>query len=100
MERNSTPLLSVEQSQALAAAPDVPLRVVDPQTQHAYVLLPAEIFDRVKALLADDYSLRDTYSAQIQAALRAGWGDPGMDAYDNYDENYRKLCQSDEATSS
>ena len=33
----------------------------------------------------------------IMLSERAGWGDPAMDDYDNYDEAYRKLCQSSEA---
>jgi hypothetical protein len=93
-------LLTPEQSQALAGQSHAPLRMVDPQSNRAYVLLPAEVYEHLKALLEDDYHLGDTYAAQLQSAFRAGWGDPEMDDYDRYDENYQKLCKSNEATSS
>ena len=97
---HATTNLTPEQSQALAAHPTASLRLVDPQTDRAYVLVPAEVFERIRAVVEDDFDIRDTYAAQFQSALRAGWGDPAMDDYDNYDDNYRKLCQSSEATSS
>lgn len=92
--------LTTEQLQLIAAHADQPIRLLDPESKRAYVLLPAEVYERLKVLLEDDYQLRDTYPAQFQAAFRAGWGDPSMDDYNNYEENYRKLCQANEATSS
>jgi len=50
------------------------------------VLLAAEQYDRIKALLEQDDDLGQTYPAQIEAAMRAGWGDATMDDYDRYDE--------------
>lgn len=50
--------------------------------------------------MEDDFDLRDTYTAQLAAALRAGWDDPAMDEYNNYDEAYKKLCQCNERISS
>jgi hypothetical protein len=82
--------LSEEQRQALDAQPGQPLRVVDPRTQKAYVLIPAEVYDRIEAPLDED-DLRGTYPAQMESALRAGWDDPAMDDYNNYDENLKKL---------
>lgn len=32
-----------------------------------------------------DYRLEDTYRAQIESAMKAGWDDPVMDEYNNYD---------------
>jgi hypothetical protein len=92
--------LTNEQCHLLAAHANEPLRLVDPESKQAYVLLPAEIYERLKGLLEDDYQLRETYPAQFRAAFRAGWDDPQMDDYANYEENYRKSCQSNEATSS
>jgi hypothetical protein len=40
--------LSEEQRQALAAQPDAPLRLLDEQTQTAYVLLRADEYDRLR----------------------------------------------------
>jgi len=67
-----------------------PLRLIDPDTSTVYVLVRAELFDQVQAVLHEDESeLADTYSAQSEAALEAGWDAPGMDDYDNYDEECR-----------
>jgi len=95
-----TQLLTEEQAHAIAARPDEPVRLVDPKTDEVFVLVRAEVYERVRSLLEDDYDIRETYPAQFTSAMRAGWGDPAMDDYDNYDEAYRKLCQSPEAKSS
>ncbi len=59
------------------------VELVDEQTQTAYVLVPAEEFHRLTT--AADDELADTYRAQIASAMRAGWGDPEMDEYNDYD---------------
>jgi hypothetical protein len=86
-----TPKLTVEQQQALDAQPDAPVRVVDERNHTEYVLLRADLYERVKALFEED-DLSDTYAAQMESAMRAGWDDPAMDDYNNYDENRKKLC--------
>lgn len=65
---------------------DAPPRVIDPRTNKAYVLLAAEQYERIKALLEQDDNLSDTYPAQMDAAMQAGWGDTSMNDYDHYDE--------------
>ena len=67
----------------VVARPGVPLELVDEQTQASYVLLPVEEFRRLKSVAEDDLS--DTYAAQIETAMRAGWSDPLMDEYNDYD---------------
>ena len=69
-----------------------PLRLVDPDTNTVYVLVRAEVFDQVQAAIHDEAKLAETYAAQSESALRAGWDAPGMADYDNYDENLKKLC--------
>jgi hypothetical protein len=70
-----------------------PLRLLDPDTNTFYVLVRAEIFDQIQAALGNDETdLAETYAAQSDAALRAGWDAPEMADYDNYDENRKKLC--------
>ena len=59
------------------------LELVDERTHTAYVLVPAEEFHRLRTSVDDD--LADTYRAQIESAMRAGWGDPVMDEYNNND---------------
>jgi PHD/YefM family antitoxin component YafN of YafNO toxin-antitoxin module len=67
----------------VVAHPGVPLELVDEQTHESYVLLPADEFQRLKTALEDD--LNDTYPAQVESAMRAGWDDPRMDEYNDYD---------------
>jgi hypothetical protein len=78
--------LSLELQQELDIQADAPPRLVDPRTKKAYVLLAAEQYERVKALLEQDDDLSATYPAQMEAAMRAGWGESAMDDYDRYDE--------------
>ena len=66
--------LNPELQQALDAEADPPPRLVDPRTKRAYVLLAAEQYDRIKTLLEQDDHLDHTYLAQMEAAMRAGWG--------------------------
>jgi hypothetical protein len=44
--------LTEQQLQALDASPD--LRLIDPRTRKAYVLIRAEAYDRIRSLLATD----------------------------------------------
>ena len=76
--------LSSDQRQAIDAV-GTPLKVVDPSTGDVYVLVRESVFARVQSLLSDD--LADTYSAQVESAMRAGWDDPVMDEYGDYDQH-------------
>jgi hypothetical protein len=78
--------LTEAQSKALDEADSTPARVTDPRTRKTYVLLRLDVFDRIKEIFPeDDYVLADTYRAQVDAAMTAGWSDPAMDDYNNYD---------------
>ncbi len=68
---------------AVHAHPGEVLDLTDEQTHLAYVLVPADKFERLKT--ARDDELGDTYAAQIASAMQAGWNDPRMDEYDDYD---------------
>jgi hypothetical protein len=83
--------MSLELSSDLRQAVETegtPLQIVDSQTGCVYVLVPEAIYDRVRSLASDDLS--ETYPAQIESAMRAGWDDPAMDEYNEYDR-HRKL---------
>lgn len=69
----------------LRAAADSPIRITDPQTQQAYVLLRAEAYERLGQLLGDEFSLPEFYPA-IDKAFSEGWNDPKMDDYDRYED--------------
>lgn len=78
--------LTEDQSKAVEQAGDKSPSVTDPRTRKTYVLVSAEVFERIRALVGDaDYALADTYRAQVDSAMEAGWNDPAMDEYNDYD---------------
>lgn len=88
----SLPLMEPLQ-QALDQRPGEPLRVVDPRTQTAYVLLRADIYERVRTLIeGEDLTPEEKLFLLAESGRRAGWDAPEMDDYDNYDESRKKLC--------
>ena len=80
--------LTIEQRQAVAQQGETPLRAVDPDTHTTYVLIPEEIYIRVKALLNEEEGnqfLRDIYPHVMEVFGREGWDDPTMDIYNDLD---------------
>ena len=59
-------------------------RVVDPRTNTAYVLIRADLYERLKGVFDEDFQPRDAYAA-IDRAFAEVWDDPKMDDYDRYD---------------
>ena len=74
-----------EDMQKALDAEGISLRLVDPRNSAAYALIRAELFDRLKSLLTDDFHPRDAYPA-IDEAFAAGWEGPKMADYDRYEE--------------
>jgi putative addiction module component (TIGR02574 family) len=66
--------------------------VTDAQTAQPYVVLRKDVFERVRNLLYDDSEwTEDELRLQLGRSARDnGWDEPGMDAYDRYDEELRK----------
>jgi hypothetical protein len=63
--------LSEQVRQAIAAAGDGPLWLVDPQTKQTYVLLRKEVYDLVKGALGEDDGFDEVdVGALMDAALR------------------------------
>ena len=78
--------LSSEQRQAVADQPGQPVELIDDVSHARYVLIPAEQFERIKALVAnDEFDVRESYAAQSDALAAAGWDDPELDIYNDYD---------------
>jgi hypothetical protein len=80
--------MAIELSQDMRQMIDAtgtPLEMVDPRTGSVYFLVRQEALARLQTLIEDD--LIDTYPAQIESAMRAGWDDPVMDEYNDYDRN-------------
>jgi hypothetical protein len=76
--------LTEQQQRALDAEGGTPT-VIDPRTNEAYVLLPAQIYERFRALFSDEFNAEDAFQAQIESAAEAGWNDPLMDVYNELD---------------
>jgi hypothetical protein len=75
-----------------------PARVRDPHTNATYVLVPTEVYERLKALLVEDRDwVGDAYQEAMAVFARDGWEDPRMDVYDSLDPQpgTRLLDQSD-----
>lgn len=80
--------LTEQQQQALASEPGEPPRVVNPRTNETFVLVRAEVYERLKALLAeaeDEQLVHDVYPHVMEVFGREGWDDPEMDVYDDLD---------------
>ena len=83
-----TPVLTEQIRQALDAERGQPVKIVDEQTSRIYYVISAEQFETVRALFAEgDFDPREVYPLISQTAGEAGWNDPEMDVYDNYDEH-------------
>lgn len=84
-------ILSPEQIEDLQQAGDQPIRVIDPQTQKVYVIVENARFEQLRSLVSDEpLSLSEQRHLLMQMGKRAGWDDPEMDRYDNYDEELRR----------
>jgi hypothetical protein len=83
-------VLGPDLSQALQQAAGAPLTVVDPQTRTKYVVMRADVYERVKSLFeADDLTADEKRLLLAESGKRAGWADPEMDDYDDYDSHHR-----------
>jgi hypothetical protein len=76
--------LTEQQQRALDAEGET-LGVIDPRTNQTYVLVRAEIYERLRSILDDDFDSEDAFQAQIESAAEAGWNDPQMDVYNELD---------------
>ena len=79
------PKLTDEMRQALQDKTGQPVQVEDEQTHRQYVLLPLEVYQRVRLIFrSNEFDISDTCAAQDEA-LATVWDDPELDVYDNYD---------------
>jgi hypothetical protein len=73
---------------ALDAQGDVPLPTVHPTTGKIFFLVSADRYERLKPLIEDDPPGHDEQQFMLrEAGRRAGWDEPPMDAYDQYDDH-------------
>jgi len=79
--------LTVEQRNAVALEQETPPSVLDPGTNTRYVLIRAEVYDRVRQLfdLDDNQFVQNLTPHVMEVFGRACWDDPAMDVYDELD---------------
>ena len=77
--------------QAIDEQGGAPLYVVDAATNARYVILRAEQYETLRALLVEDDQVdpRELYPLTAKTAAAAGWDDPEMDIYDDLDPRGR-----------
>jgi len=75
--------LTPEQHQALLETGNDVIRAIDPATNTSYVLVRAEVYDRLHALACDDQWVTGASEAAMEVFAREGWDDPRMDVYEN-----------------
>jgi len=78
--------LTPEQRRELKEMNGVAVRAVDPDTHQEYVLVRAEIYERLRTLLTEgDEFVQDMYPHVMEVFGREGWDDPSMDVYNDLD---------------
>jgi len=78
--------LTTDQTQEIRTANGTPTRCIDPETRDEYVVLPAEMFERLQSLLSDEpLTDRERQFHLREFGRRAGWDDPEMDVYNDLD---------------
>jgi hypothetical protein len=75
--------LTPDLRQLIERAGEDPVRIEDPVSQTAYVILKADVYDRIRALLDED--VRAAYPLAMKVFGQDGWDDPQMDEYNALD---------------
>ncbi len=81
-------IITEELKQAVEDSKDNLVRLVDPETDAEYVVLPAKTFDHIQeGLFYDDSPLSDEERSAllVEMGLSIGWDDPEMDVYNELD---------------
>ena len=79
-------ILTPELRQAVDAAGEQPVPIIDPETNQRYVLLRAEVYERLHVLFDQGpLSQQEQRYLLQEAGKRAGWDDPAMDIYNDLD---------------
>ena len=86
-----SPKLSDDLARALDTQGDTPLRAVHPVTGKVFFLISEERYRRFRPLFeSDPITLEEQRFNLQEAGRRAGWDEPAMDAYDEYDQHRSK----------
>ena len=80
--------LTAEERRELRQANRELVRLTDPETNEEYVLLRADIFDRLKSLVYDDKDFDPAIGYPLaNEVMKEDWDDPKMAEYDRYEEH-------------
>ena len=73
--------------QAIEKEGGSPVHLVDSVTNVHYVLMRADQYANLGALIgeAEEFDPRELYPVMAKSAAAAGWDDPDLDAYNDYD---------------
>ena len=78
--------MNLTQDQVQAIQSGQPVHLLEPQSNVDCVLVPASMYERVQSLFGDSPLSREEQLALLaESGKRAGWDDPAMDVYDDYD---------------
>jgi hypothetical protein len=75
--------LTEQQANALETTEQVPLRLINPHTKEAYILLPVREYERLKA---DEYDDTPWTKDELQALAWEAGKNMGWDDVDDYDD--------------
>jgi hypothetical protein len=74
--------LTEEQRRVLASSAESPPRLIDPATNTAYVLVRAEVYERLRALL--DHEMPDVSALINEVMAEDDANDPLLEGYQHY----------------
>lgn len=76
--------LTEQQCQELSGENVTPPRALNPQTNAEFVLVRADLYEKIRALFEDVPITQDEETALLrEAGLYAGWDDPELDVYND-----------------
>jgi hypothetical protein len=88
-------MIELTQQQWQAVHEQSEVRLIDPQTNEAFVLIRAEAYDRLKQLLYDDseFSTEEAFPLLNEMLGKEGWDDPAMDIYNDITAREIRCCR-------
>lgn len=74
-------IITPEIRQAIDSAGDQPVRLEDLETHRTYILISAEVFEKMRAQLSQDPV--DQMARFLDETFDEGWNDPALDVYND-----------------
>jgi hypothetical protein len=85
MARKEEVMIELTEEQRRALQGETPPRLVDPSTNETYVLLRAEVYERLKGLLQDDLPSMHEVALLVEEAMKEDdANDPLLEGYQKY----------------